>query len=52
MGPGESRWQWLSIFQLKKYSASNKAKKSQAQNKRNNHAASKTTAKITSKGYC
>lgn len=42
----------MAFYQHKKYGVSNKAKKTQAQNKRNNHAASKTTAKIASKGYC
>lgn len=53
MAPGEeSKWQWLSVFQHKIYSASHKAKKSHAQSKRNNHAAGKRTAKLTAKGYC
>lgn len=49
MGTGESRWQWLSICQHKKYGG---ASKNQAQNKRNNHAAGKRTAELTAKGYC
>jgi len=51
IGPGENRWQCPSIFQHKKYGASNKARRNQAQNKRNNRVASERTAKLTAKGY-